>query len=124
MAAFARTVTCDRLRPQITVTLNKFYSETACRVEQGQFEALNASGSEGAGLENMKAFSRRLTCDSLRPLVASAVDRFAVEAARRAATAPNSPQLVLAAQTELVRLGCTISGKPNGTVTADTKTAL
>ena len=124
MAAFAKTVTCDRLRPQITVTLNKFYSETACRVEQGQFDTLSANGSEGAGLENMKAFSRRLTCDSLRPLVASAVDRFTAEAAKRAATAPNSPQLVLAAQTELVRLGCTIFGKPNGTLTADTKTAL
>jgi hypothetical protein len=124
MAAFARTVTCDRLRPQITVTLNKFYSETACRAEQGQFDALNAKGSDGAGLENMRAFSRRLTCDSLRPLVASAVDRFALEAARRAATVPNSPQLVLAARTELVRLGCTISGKPDGTLTPDTKSAL
>ncbi|MFX4929714.1 hypothetical protein ABTB76_19510, partial [Acinetobacter baumannii] len=84
MAAFAKTVTCDRLRPQITVTLNKFYSETACRVEQGQFDTLSANGSEGAGLENMKAFSRRRTCESLRPLVASAVDRFTAEAAKRA----------------------------------------
>jgi hypothetical protein len=124
MAAFARTVTCDRLRPQITVTLNKFYSEFACRAEQSRFDALNAKGSEGAGLDNMKAFSRQLTCDSLRPLVASAVDRFTRELANRAATVPNSLQLVRAAQTELVRLGCTISGKPDGTLTPDTKNAL
>lgn len=124
MAAFARTVTCDRLRPQITVTLNKFYTESACRTEQNRFDALNAKGSEGAGVEDMKAFAKTVTCDSLRPSVVSAVDRFTVEAARRAATAPNSPQLVLAAQTELVRLGCAISGKPNGALTPETKSAL
>ena len=106
------------------MTLNKFYSESACRAEQSSFNALTAKGSEGAGVENMKAFARTVTCDSLRPLVASAVERFTVEAARRAATAPNSPQLVLAAQTELVRLGCTIPGKPNGSLNAETKSAL
>jgi Caspase domain len=124
MASFSRTVTCDRLRPQITVTLNKFNSESACRADQSRFDALNAKGSEGAGVENMKAFAKQLTCDSLRPLVASAVDRFIAEAAKRAATAPNSPQLVLTAQTELVRLGCPIPGKPNGALNAETKTAL
>lgn len=124
LAAFARTVTCDRLRPLITVTLNKFYTEAACRSEQARFAALDAKGSEGSGLENMKAFAKQLSCDSLRPLVASAVDRFTAEAAKRAATAPNSPQLILAAQTELVRLGCPIPGKPNGTLTTETKSAL
>ncbi len=124
MASFARTVTCDRLRPQITVTLNKFYSESACRAEQSRFDTLNAKGSNGAGVEDMKAFAKTVTCDSLRPLVASTVDRFAAEAAKRVATAPNSPHLVLAAQTELVRLGCAIPGKPSGTLNAETKTAL
>ena len=38
-------------------------------------------------------------------MVAS-LDRFNAEAAKRAATQPNSPQLVRSAQTELVRLGC------------------
>jgi hypothetical protein len=124
MAAFAKAVTCDRLRPQVTVTLNKFYTEAACSAEQTKFDDLSAKGSEGAGVDSMKAFARTVTCDRLRPLVASVVERFTVEAAKRAATAPNSPQLVLSAQTELVRLGCTLPGKPDGILNAATKTAL
>ena len=57
-------------------------------------------------------------------MVASAVEKFTAEAAKRAVTAPNSPQLVLSAQTELVRLGCTLPGKPDGILNAATKTAL
>jgi hypothetical protein len=124
MAAFAKSVTCDRLRPQVTVTLNKFYTEAACKAEQSKFDDLSARASAGAGVENLKAFARTVTCDRLRPQVASAVEKFVAEAARRAATAPNSPQLVLAAQTELVRLGCVLPGKPDGILNAATKTAL
>lgn len=124
MTALAKTITCDRLRPQITVTLNKFYSEAACRTEQSKFDELSAKGSEGAGVGNMKAFANSVTCDRLRPLVANAVDTFTAEAARRAATAPNSPQLVLAAQTQLVRLGCKLPGKPDGIFNAATKSTL
>jgi hypothetical protein len=124
MAAFAKAVTCDRLRPQVTVTLNKFYTEAACRTERSKFDDLSAKGSEGAGVDNMKAFARTVTCDRMVPLVASAVERFTAEAAKRVATAPNSPQLVLSAQTELVRLGCTLPGKPDGILNAATKTAL
>jgi hypothetical protein len=123
LAAFAKAVTCDRLRPQVTVTLNKFYTEAACRAEQSKFDDLSAKGSEGAGVDNMKAFARTVTCDRLRPQVASAVEKFTAEAARRAATTPNSPQLVLAAQTELGRVGC-FPGKPDGILNAATKTAL
>jgi hypothetical protein len=124
MAAFAGTVTCDRLRPQVTVTLNNFYTEAACKADQIKFDALSAKGSEGAGVDNMKAFARTVICDRLRPQIASAVDRFTAEAAKRTATAPNSPQLVVAAQTELVRLGCKLPGKPDGILNAPTKTAL
>src|SRR5882757_3753594 len=123
MAAFAKTVTCERIRPQVTATLNRFYTE-ACKAEQSKFDDLKAKGSEGAGVQNMGAFAKSVTCDALRPQVAAAVDRFSAEAAKRTATAPNAPQLVLAAQTQLVRLGCTLSGKPDGIVNAATKTAL
>jgi hypothetical protein len=123
MAAFAKTVTCERIRPQVTATLNRFYTET-CKAEQSKFDDLKAKGSEGAGVQNMGAFAKTVTCDALRPQVVAAVDRFGAEAARRAATAPNAPQLVLAAQTQLVRLGCTLPGKPDGIVNAATKTAL
>jgi hypothetical protein len=124
MAAFAKSVTCDRLRPQVTVTLDKFYTESACKAEQSKFDDLSAKGNTGAGVDNLKAFARTVTCDRLRPQVASAVEKFVAEAAKRAATAPNSPQLVLAAQTELVRLGCALPGKPDGILNAATKTAL
>jgi len=123
MAAFAKTVTCERIRPQVTATLNRFYTE-ACKAEQSKFDDLKAKGSEGAGVQNMAAFAKTVTCDTLRPQVAAAVDRFGAEAAKRAATAPNAPQLVLAAQAQLVRLGCTLPGKPDGIVNAATKTAL
>jgi hypothetical protein len=124
MVAFAKTVTCDRLRPQVTLTLNKFFTESACKAEQSKFDDLSAKGSAGAGVDNLKAFAKTVTCDRLRPQVASAVEKFVAEAAKRAATAPNSPQLVLAAQTELVRLGCALPGKPDGILNAATKTAL
>lgn len=123
MAAFAKAVTCDRLRPQVTVTLNKFFTEATCKAEQAKFDGLLAKGSESGGVDRMKALAKAVTCDRLRPQIAAAVDKLTAEAARRAATAPNSPQLVLAAQTELVRLGC-LPGKPDGILNAATKTAL
>jgi hypothetical protein len=124
LAAFAKSVTCDRLRPQVTATLNRFYTEAACKAEQAKFEDLKAKGSDGAGVQNMADFAKTVTCDVIRPQVATAIERFSAEAAKRAATAPNAPQLVLAAQTELARLGCTLPGKPDGILNAATKTAL
>jgi hypothetical protein len=123
MAAFAKAVTCDRVRPQVTVTLNKFYAEAACKAEQAKFDDLSARGSGGAGVDNMRALAKSITCERLRPQVAAAVDRFTAEGARRAATMPNSPQLVLAAQTELVRLSCH-TGKPDGILNPATKASL
>jgi uncharacterized caspase-like protein len=123
MAAFAKAVTCDRLRAQVTVALNKFYNEATCRAEQAKFDGLLARGSDGAGVNDMKALAKAVTCDRLRPQIAAAVDKFTAEAARRAAAMPNSPQLVLAAQTQLVRIGC-FPGKPDGIINAATRTAL
>ena len=37
---------------------------------------------------------------------------------------PNSPQLILAAKTELIRLGCSLTGKPDGVMNHETKAAL
>jgi Caspase domain len=124
MAAFAKAVACDRLRPQVTTALNRFYTEASCKAERAKFDDLKARGSDGAGVQNMAAFAKTVTCDALRPAVATAVDQFTAEAVKRAATAPNAPRLVLAAQTELVRLGCALPGKPDGILNAATKTAL
>ena len=123
MAAFAKAITCDRIRPQVTVALNKFQAEATCRTEQAEFDDLLGKGSEGAGVDTMKAFGKAATCDRLRPQIVAALDKFIAEAAKRAAAMPNSPQLVRAAQTELSRISC-FSGKVDGILNAATKSAL
>src|SRR5882672_7783884 len=87
--------------------------EATCKDEQGRLEALLSKGSEGTGVDNLKQFSRSVTCDRLGPVVVAALDRFNAEAAKRAATQPNSPELVRSAQNELIRLGC-LSAKADG----------
>jgi hypothetical protein len=97
--------------------------EVVCKTEQGKLDALIAKGSEGSGVDDLKSFSRIVTCERLGPLVVASLDRFNAESAKRAASLPNSPELVRSAQTQLVRLGC-MSGKIDGTLNAPTKSAL
>ncbi|HXH46688.1 MAG TPA: caspase family protein [Bradyrhizobium sp.] len=97
--------------------------EAACKDQQARLDAIIGKGSEGTGADDLKAFSKTVTCDRLGPLVVAAIDRFNAEAAKRAATLPNSPQLVTSAQTELVRLGC-LTGKPDGKLSEPTRAAL
>jgi hypothetical protein len=87
--------------------------EATCKDEQSKLDALLAKGSEGAGVDNLKQFSRSVSCDRLGPAVVAALDRFNAEGAKRAAAQPNSPELVRSAQNELVRLGC-LSAKADG----------
>ena len=98
-------------------------NEAACKAEQGKLEQITAKGSEGSGVEDLKAFARTFKCDRLGGVVVASLNTFTAEAARRAATLPNSPELVRSAQTELVRLGC-LSGKIDGTLNAPTNAAL
>jgi hypothetical protein len=97
--------------------------EATCKEQQASLDAIIGRGSEGSGVDDLKAFSKTVTCDRLGPLVVAAIDRFNAEAAKRAATLPNSPQLVTSAQTELVRLGC-LTGKPDGKLSEPTRAAL
>ena len=97
--------------------------ETACKSEQARFEQITAKGSEGSGLEDLKAFAKTITCDRLGAQVVASLNTFTAEAAARAAKQPNSPELVRSAQTELARLGC-FSGKADGTLNAPTSAAL
>jgi uncharacterized caspase-like protein len=97
--------------------------EGTCKDEQGRLDALLAKGSQGTGVDDLKAFSSTVTCDRLGPLVVAALDRFNAEAAKRAASTPNSPELVRSAQSELIRLGC-LTGKTDGTLSDPTKSAL
>ncbi|WP_249152729.1 caspase family protein [Bradyrhizobium liaoningense] len=97
--------------------------EATCKSEQGSLDAIIAKGSEGSGIDDLKAFSKTVSCDRLGPVVVAAIDRFNAEAAKRAATQPSSPQLVTSAQTELVRIGC-LTGKPDGKLSDPTRAAL
>ncbi len=96
--------------------------EAACKKEQGKFEELVARGSEGSAIDDLKSFSRTVTCDRLGPQIVAALDKFTAEAAKRAATLPNSPELIRSAQTHLARLGC-FAGKVDGSLST-TKSAL
>jgi hypothetical protein len=97
--------------------------EASCKQEQSKLEQLTAKGSEGSGVDDLRAFSRTVTCDRLGSLVVPTLDRFNAEAAKRAAALPNSPELIRSAQTQLVRLGC-LTEKIDGTFSAPTKSAL
>ena len=97
--------------------------EAACKDEQGMLDAILSKGSDGTGVDDLKTFSKTVTCDRLGPVVVAAIDRFRADAAKRAATAPNSPALVTSAQNELIRLGC-LTGKIDGTLNPATTAAL
>lgn len=95
----------------------------ACKQEQNTLDDLTAKGSEGSGVDDLKAFSKSVTCDRVKPLVVTTLDKFNAEAAKRAAALPNSPELIRSAQTQLARLGC-FSDKVDGVLNDKTQTAL
>jgi hypothetical protein len=97
--------------------------EAACKSEQGKLEELIAKGSENSGVDDLKTFSRTVSCGRLGPLVIATLDKFNAEATRRAASLPNSPELVRSAQTQLVRIGCS-TAKIDGALNPPTMSAL
>lgn len=97
--------------------------EAACKNEQSRLDQIVGKGSEGSGLDDLKALSKTLTCTRLGSVVVATMDRFSSEAAQRAAAQPNSPQLVKSAQIQLARLGC-MGGRPDGSMDDRTKTAI
>ena len=114
----ARDTDGDRKKAELAAA-----KEAACKSEQGKLEAITAKGSEGSGVDDLKAFARTVTCDRLGGLVVAALDKFNAETARRAAAQPNSPELVRSAQAELIRLGC-LTGKVDGALNPPTSAAL
>ena len=97
--------------------------EATCKSEQTKLEELIAKGSEGSGVDDLKSFSRTVTCGRLGPLVVATLDKFNAEAAKRAAALPNSPELVRSAQTQLVRIGCS-TARIDGALNPPTMSAL
>jgi hypothetical protein len=91
-------------------------SGSSCEDQQERLEAILEKGSEGSGPDELKSFSKTVTCERLGPAVVAAIDRFNAEAAEHAGAAVNSLELVRAAQVELARLGC-FEGKINGSLT-------
>src|SRR5262245_1254503 len=59
-----------------TQTQTKTAMGSSCEDQQNQLEAILEKGSEGSGLEELKNFSRTVTCERLGPLVVAAIDRF------------------------------------------------
>jgi hypothetical protein len=109
----------EAARQKATLAAQK---EATCKDEQGKLDAILAKGSDSTGIDDLKGFSKTVSCDRLGPVVMASLDRFNAEAAKRAAEAPNSFPLVRSAQTELIRLGC-FTGRPDGSLIA-TQTAL
>lgn len=97
--------------------------EAACKSEQAQLDQIVTKGSEGTGLDDLKALAKTLSCARLGSVLIAAIDRFNSEAAKRAAEQPNSQQLVKSAQLQLTRLGC-LSGRPDGALDDRTKAAV
>ncbi len=87
--------------------------EEACKAEESRFKELVAKGSEGKGLDNVRAFAREATCERLQPQVASTIKTFEDEIAKR---------LVTAAQVALGRIGC-FAGEADGQLGPATKAA-
>lgn len=98
-------------------------TEAACKQEQAKFDDLTANSGAGTAVDDMKAFAGTVRCDRLRPQVTASLDKMTAEAAKRAASLPNAPELVRAAQTQLARLGC-FSAKPDGILSAATKSSI
>ena len=97
--------------------------EAACKNEQSKLDELIGKGSEGSGVDDLKTFSKTVTCERLKPLVVAKLEIFGAEAAKRAAALPNSPELIRSVQTQLIRLGC-LTGEVDGTLNPSTKSAL
>ena len=97
--------------------------QAACRSELIKLDDINARGSAGSGLNDLKAFAKTMSCDRLTGLFTATLEKFKVEQASREAAMPNSPELVRSAQTQLVRLGC-LNGKIDGSLNAPTSAAL
>jgi hypothetical protein len=120
----AKAAEAERLAAEEKRKAEQASKDAVCQAEQSKLEQIVAKGSAGTGIDDLNAFAKSVTCERLGAQIVAAVDKFQHEAAARAASMPNSPQLVAAAQTQLVRLGCQLPGKPDGNLNDATTSAL
>ena len=90
--------------------------EATCQQEQHTFDQLVAKGSEGTGLDDLRSFAKTVTCPRIGGVVVATLEKFTAAAHKQTATAPNSLELLRAAQSQLSRLGC-FEGKIDGSLT-------
>jgi len=120
----AKAAEAERLAAEEKRKAEQAAKDAVCQAEQSKLEQVVAKGSAGTGIDDLNAFAKSVTCERLGAQIVAAVDKFQHEAAARAAAMPNSPQLIAAAQTQLVRLGCQLPGKPDGNLNDATTSAL
>jgi hypothetical protein len=120
----AKAAEAERLAVEEKRKAEQAAKEAVCQTEQSKLEQIVAKGSAGTGIDDLNAFAKSVTCERLGTQIVAAVDKFQHEATARAASMPNSPQLIAAAQTQLVRLGCQLPGKPDGNLNDATTSAL
>jgi DNA repair exonuclease SbcCD ATPase subunit len=87
--------------------------EAVCKQEQARLDQLTANGSSGSGLDDLRSFARTVTCPRLGGVVVATIEKFSVESRRQA---PNSLEVLRAAQSQLSRIGC-FAGKIDGSLT-------
>src|SRR5262245_38269838 len=98
-----------------------------CRRDEDRLTWLRPSVGQGWAREDLKRLEQNTTCDYIRAEVTALLAQPPSEVTRRPPTpAPavaNTPELVLAAQGELRRLGC-FTGRQDGSLSAATKEAV
>lgn len=98
-----------------------------CRRDEDRLTWLRPSFGQGWAREDLKRLEQNTTCDYIRAEVTALLAQPPSEVTRQpptpAPTVANTPELVLAAQGELRRLGC-FTGRQDGSLSAATKEAV
>ena len=98
-----------------------------CRRDEDRLTWLRPSVGQGWAREDLKRLEQNTTCDYIRAEVTALLAQPPSEVTRQpptpAPTVANTPELVLAAQGELRRLGC-FTGRQDGSLSAATKEAV
>ena len=116
---------CEGVRTDASARIAKLEAEgqkleAACTSESEKVTQAKSASAQDA-LQKLGALQKGLTCDRLRPVVAEALKELGALAPKEAEIGSRSQ--ILAAQTELKRLGC-YTGSINGNLNNGTKAAV
>jgi Caspase domain len=106
---------------------NRRQQDEACRRDEDRLVWLRASVGQGWAREDLKRLEQDTACDHIRREVVALLAQPPIDAPRQPAaprpTVANTPELVLAAQRELRRIGC-FAGHQDGSLGSATKEAV